>query len=70
MTRHHIRPIKTATILILVLAAGGCVTKPSPPTNFYMVSPMVPSSKNVPAEARDRQAVIAVEPVKVPEYLD
>lgn len=69
MTR-HIRQIKIAAILILVLAVGGCVTKPSPPTSFYMLDPLARVSTNIPAEAREQTAVIAVETVRIPAYLD
>jgi len=69
MTRHSL-PIGIAAILILALAAAGCVTKPSPPTSFYMLAPLAPEPTKMSAEAGAHKARIGVETVKVPAYLD
>jgi len=69
MKRHSL-PIGIAAILILALAAAGCVTKPSPPTSFYMLAPLAPEPTKISAEAGAHKARIGVETVKVPAYLD
>ena len=68
--KKHAMQIRRAAMTILVLAAAGCVTKPSPPASFYMVGPLAPAPASVPAETKNPKAMIAVETVRVPAYLD
>ncbi len=58
------------TITFLSLALAGCLGGQSPPTNFYMLSPMSPAEAGkFPASAESR-VHIALETVVVPEYLN
>jgi uncharacterized lipoprotein YmbA len=61
---------KLMTLLILLPALAGCVTQPSPPTNFYMMAPLSPSTEKMSAETEKRLTVIAIATVLVPSYLD
>jgi uncharacterized lipoprotein YmbA len=56
------------TVLILWLALAGCVA--SPPTNFYMLAPLIPPAEESPAAMEKRQTVIAIMNVLIPSYLD
>ena len=58
------------TVLIFGLALAGCVTKPSPPTNFYMLAPLIPPAEGSPAGMEKEQTVIAIANVLIPTYLD
>ena len=68
--KRHLLLIRIAGILILVLAASGCVTKPSAPTSFYMMVPLAPEPAGISVEASARKARIGIETVRVPVYLD
>ena len=58
------------TITFLSLTLAGCLGGQSPPTNFYMLSPMSPAEAGkFPASAESR-VHIALETVVVPEYLN
>ena len=59
---------KMIGILILGLALAGCVA--SPPTNFYMLAPMIPPAEESPAAMGKGQTVIAIMNVLIPTYLD
>jgi uncharacterized lipoprotein YmbA len=58
------------TVLILWLALAGCVGQPSPPTNFYMLAPLIPPAGETPAATEKGQTVIAIMDVLIPSYLD
>ena len=61
---------KMIAVLILVLALTGCLTKPSAPTSFYMLTPSTAPAVKPSADTEDRRTVIAIEPVQIPGYLD
>ena len=61
---------KMIGVLILWLALAGCITKPSPPTDFYMLAPLIPSAEESPAAKEKGQIVIAIMNVLIPTYLD
>ena len=61
---------KIVIITFLSLALTGCLGGTSPPTNFYMISPLSPpNSGTFPASATAR-IHIGLEPVAVAEYLN
>lgn len=64
-----LRP-KLTMVFIFWLALAGCVTKPSAPTNFYMLTPLAPSATKPSTDASEIRTVIAVEAVEIPGYLD
>lgn len=69
MKVYFYRPIQVV-IISLVLALVGCLGGQSPPTNFYMLSPLS-SSPAVTAPATGKARIyIGLEPVVVAEYLD
>lgn len=57
-------------IIILSLALTGCLGGKSPPTNFYMLSPMSPSQAGTSPATAEARILIGLETVVVPEYLD
>jgi uncharacterized lipoprotein YmbA len=57
-------------IIFLSLALAGCLGGKSPPTNFYMLSPMSPSPAGTAAPTAEGRILIGLETVVVPEYLD
>jgi uncharacterized protein len=61
---------KVIGVLILGLALAGCVTNPSPPTNFYMIAPLIPSAEEMPAAMENKKTVIAIRNVLIPSYMD
>ena len=63
------RPMHVA-IVVLVLALAGCLVGQSPPTNFYLLSPMSPSpAGNQPASGA-APIHIGLETVVIAEYLN
>ena len=57
-------------IIILTLALAGCLGGQSPPTNFYLLSPLSSSpAETAPASAEGR-VHIGLETVIIPEYLN
>jgi uncharacterized lipoprotein YmbA len=55
---------------LLVFFLGGCVTKPSAPTNFYMLNPLSKAEIKLKFAERDRYTIVGVGPVQFPAYLD
>jgi len=67
--RHkHIAIIFLTIFLTLVLA--GCLGGQSPPTNFYMLSPLSPSPAGKSAEPAEARIHIGLETVVIAEYLN
>jgi len=61
---------KYVTIILLSLVLTGCLGGQSPPTSFYMLSPLnSPQTGTLPASAQVRTH-IGLESVVVPEYLN
>ena len=61
---------KHVAIIFLTLALAGCLGGQSPPTNFYMLSPLSPSpAGTAPASAAGR-IHIGLETVVIAEYLN
>ena len=65
-----LRRPKYITIIFLSLALTGCLGGPSPPTNFYMLSPLNPSQTGTLAATADGRIRIGLSTVTVPEYLN
>ncbi|MBT8367298.1 MAG: PqiC family protein [Deltaproteobacteria bacterium] len=65
-----LRRQKHAAIIFLSLALAGCLGGPSPPTNFYMLSPLSPSPAGTAAATAEARIRIGLETVVVAEYLD
>ena len=65
-----LRRPKYITIIFLSLALTGCLGGPSPPTNFYMLSPLNPSQAGTLAATADGRIRIGLSTVTVPEYLN
>ncbi len=64
------RPPTYVAITFLALILAGCLGGPSPPTNFYMLSPLSPSpAGKFPASTKAR-IPIGLETVVVAEYLN
>ena len=61
---------KHVAIIFLSLALAGCLGGPSPPTNFYMLSPLSPSQAGTSAATADGRIRIGLATVVVPEYLN
>jgi uncharacterized protein len=61
---------KMIVVLILGLALAGCVTRPSPPTYFYMIAPLVSGTEQSVLEMEKEHTVIAISNVLIPSYLD
>jgi uncharacterized lipoprotein YmbA len=61
---------KCITIIFLSLALAGCLGGPSPPTNFYMLSPLSPSAAGTAAATAEGRIRIGLETVVVAEYLN
>ena len=58
------------TIIFLSLTLAGCLGGPSPPTNFYMLSPLSPAEAGKFPASIEARIHIALETVVVPEYLN
>ena len=63
------RPTYVA-ITLLSLALAGCLGGPSPPTNFYMLSPMGQTQAGATAATAEGRIRIGLVTVAVPEYLN
>ena len=61
---------KHVAIMILSLVATGCLGGPSPPTNFYMLTPLSPSQSGTYPATAETRFHIGLEPIVVAEYLD
>ena len=55
----------SAAAAVLLLTVGGCGN--SPPSDFYVLTPMPQGERAAP---RDRSLVIGVGPVEIPDYLN
>ena len=58
------------TITFLSLALTGCLGGPSPPTNFYMLSPLTPPQAGTAPKTEQARAHIGLETVVMAEYLN
>ena len=56
----------STAVLVVLLAGAGCTT--TPPSEFYMLTPV--SQVNDPAPANSAGLTIGVGPAQIPEYLD
>ena len=61
---------KHIAIIVLALALAGCLGGQSPPTSFYMLSPLNPSQTGTLAATADGRILIGLSTVTVPEYLN
>jgi len=61
---------KHVAIIVLALALAGCLGGQSPPTSFYMLSPLNPSQTGTLAATADGRIRIGLSTVTVPEYLN
>jgi uncharacterized lipoprotein YmbA len=61
---------KHVAIIFLALALAGCLGGQSPPTIFYMLSPLNPSQAGTLAATADGRIRIGLSTVTVPEYLN
>jgi len=57
-------------IIFLALALAGCLGGQSPPTNFFMLSPLSPSAAGTAPASAETRILIGLETVVVPEYLN
>jgi hypothetical protein len=57
-------------IIFLALALTGCLGGQSPPTNFYMLSPLSPSKAETSSASTEARIHIGLETVVVAEYLN
>ena len=57
-------------IIFLTLILAGCLGGPSPPTNFYMLSPLSPSQAGTFPASTEARIRIGLETVVVAEYLN
>jgi hypothetical protein len=63
-------PQKHVVIIFLALALAGCLGGQSPPTNFYMLSPLSPSPAGPSASTEEARGHIGLETVVIAEYLN
>jgi uncharacterized protein len=61
---------KHVAIIFLSLALAGCLGGQSPPTNFYMISPLSPSTAGTAPASAEARIHIGLETVVIPEYLN
>ena len=61
---------KHIAIIVLALALAGCLGGQSPPTSFYMLSPLNPPQTGTLAATADGRIRIGLSTVTVPEYLN
>ena len=65
-----LRRPKHIAIILLSLALAGCLGGQSPPTNFYMLSPLSSSQAGVSHATAEARIRIGLETVVVSEYLN
>ena len=65
-----LRRLKYVSIIFLSLALTGCLGGQSPPTNFYMLSPLSPSKAETSSASTEARIHIGLETVVVAEYLN
>ena len=65
-----LRRLKYVSIIFLSLALTGCLGGQSPPTNFYMLSPLSPSPAETSSASTEARIHIGLETVVVAEYLN
>ena len=61
---------KHAAIIFLLLTLAGCLGGQSPTTNFYMLSPLSPSSPGTSSATAGTRIHIGLETVVIAEYLN
>ncbi|MBF0448740.1 MAG: membrane integrity-associated transporter subunit PqiC [Magnetococcales bacterium] len=57
----------------LLSLLGGCtgfIVEGSPPTRFFIISPLIANTVETGSGTRERELSLAVEPVDIPSYLD
>ena len=64
-----LRRQKYVAIIFLSLALAGCFGGQSPPTNFYMLSPLSPTQAGTSPASAEARIYIGLETVVVAEYL-
>ena len=69
MKAYFDRPTQVV-IIFLALALTGCLGGQSPPTNFYMLSPLSPSKAETSSASTEARIHIGLETVVVAEYLN
>ena len=55
---------------VLICLLGGCITKESAPTNFYMLNPLSKAEIRLKFAERDQYTIVGVGPIQFPAYLD
>ncbi len=65
-----LRRLKMIAIIFLSLALTGCLGGQSPPTNFYMLSPLSPPQSETFPASTEARIHIGLETVVVAEYLN
>jgi uncharacterized lipoprotein YmbA len=65
-----LRGPKHVAIIYLSLALAGCLGGQSPPTNFYMLSPLSPSQAGESAASAEARIHVGLETVVIAEYLN
>ena len=65
-----LRRLKIIAIILLSLALTGCLGGQSPPTNFYMLSPLSPPQSGTFPASTEAHIHIGLETVVVAEYLN
>ena len=63
------RPLHVA-IIFLALVLAGCLGGESPPTNFYLLSPLSPAPAGTTSESAAAPVYIGLETVVIAEYLN
>jgi len=65
-----LRRPKQVAIIFMSLALAGCLGGQSPPTNFYMLSPLSPSPAGESAASAETRIHVGLETVVIAEYLN
>ena len=66
----YLRRTTQVAIIFLALVLAGCLGGQSPPTYFYMLSPLSPSQTGNSSTSKEARLHIGLETVVVPEYLN
>ncbi|MGD9363795.1 MAG: PqiC family protein [Desulfobacterales bacterium] len=66
----YLRRTTQVAIIFLALILAGCLGGQSPPTYFYMLSPLSPSQTGNSSSTTEARIHIGLETVVVPEYLN